>query len=182
MVLTRRFAMLGAAFLLAGCMSDTGGQPVASAPPAFTITKVNVSLAEGAAVKGRFEDAALRTSVLQRVAASATDAAKTLPKGAQPARAVVTVTEMQLKQSGARAFGGVNAINGQMSVVASNGKVLKGPVPVRYFDQAKNKGANINGLPLGLLINASRNNADQQSGADVEKLIKGFAGQVLAGF
>ncbi|WP_390912289.1 hypothetical protein [Pseudosulfitobacter sp. SM2401] len=179
---TRRFAMLGAALLLAGCMGDTGGQPTVSAPAAYTVSKVTLKLAEGATVKGRFEDKALRDSVLARVSATATEYAKSKPGGAQNARAIVSVTEMQLKGADGRSFGGVNAINGQMSIVASNGTVLKGPVPVRYFDQAKNTGASFNGIPIGLLINAGRNSADQESGADVDTLIKGFATQVVAGF
>ena len=180
---TRRFIMLGAALALAGCMGNTDAASVTRDTSDFTVTSVTVNLKNDAQVVGRFaEDAALRKTVLDRVDATATELAKSKKGGPKKVRAVVDVSGMKLKTAGARSFGGVNEMWGQLTIVDAAGKTVKGPVAVAYMDQAKNNTSTINGIPVGLLFNLGNNSSAQETGKDVDQLVAGFAAQVAAKF
>ncbi|MFL4469989.1 hypothetical protein ACERZ8_08965 [Tateyamaria armeniaca] len=169
----RRHMMLGAVLVLAGCAGET--TPVQTGPNPYTVSSVSVQLAENATIKGRVTDEALRDSIIASVEQTSTALARDVQGGPTKARAVVVVTDMRLRDAGARTFGGVNGIVGQMTIVGTNGKPLKDPVWVNFSGQAKNSQIAVNALPLGMLINAARNSADQESGEDVKSLIAGFS-------
>jgi hypothetical protein len=178
MIMSRRvFAAALSLTLISACSTTTTSSQGSVAPKTYTVKAVQVQVAEGVG-KGRYEDPALRQQALATLKTELTKAAASVPGGSKAATAQIVLTEMQLKTSGARAFGGVNAIGGTMKIVDAQGKTLREPQAVRYWDQAKNNGTVINGLPIGLIINASRNNAAQQSGEDQAKLFSGFAAAV----
>ena len=178
MIVSRRsFAAAVALVLVSACSTSTTTSQTPAAPKAYTVKTVQIQVAEGAG-KGRYENAALRQQALATLKSEVTKAAAAVPGGSKAATAQIVLTEMQLKTSGARAFGGVNAIGGTMKIVDAQGNTLREPQAVRYSDQAKNNGTVVNGLPIGLIINASRNNAAQQSGEDQAKLFAGFAAAV----
>ena len=176
----RRALILGALALITACGSETVQAP--AEPKPYRVSSVVVNLAENAQVRGRFEDAELRNSVLKRIDTTLTELVSAKAGGAQRASAVVTITAMQLRDSGARSFGGVNSVNGQMTIVSPSGATLDGPFAVSYSDQARNNTTSFNGIPIGLLINASRNSRDQEEGVDVDTLVEGFASKAAVAF
>ncbi|MEP4035470.1 hypothetical protein [Pseudophaeobacter sp.] len=168
----KKAVIVSSVLWLGACQAPTqDAEPVVKP---YSVQAIKVSVAEGSA-KGRFEDAALRSSFVAQLSAELEEDAETVGGGPQAAIAEVVFTELKLKTSGSRSFGGVNSVWGRVTIKDQSGNVLRGPEMVQYFDQAKNNTSTINGIPVGLLVNLGRNSSDQESGKDLEKLMEGFS-------
>jgi len=170
--LAKTWILVGAVALVGACAEPAVAPP--AAPKSYTVTSVDVTVAAGAGV-GRLADPQQQNDIVKSLDLRLDQVAPTVGGGATPARAKVVITKLQLRDAGARAFGAMNGIEAQVTIVNAKGEVLRPTERVVYADQARNNQSTFNGIPVGVLVNLGRNSSDQEAGNDTAKMIEGFS-------